>query len=117
MYKAFDKKTSGGVTKSEILSNQQLAEELHKSIIRKFEKQKVHASFIDNSWGADLAHMQVISKFNKAVCEFYNRLMKSLLQNNEIEMYSTHNEGNLFSLRTKYTNMWLQYQKMRTLIN
>ena len=105
MYKAFDKKTSGGVTKSEILSNQQLAEELHKSIIRKFEKQKVHSSFIDNSWGADLAHMQVISKFNEAVCEFYNRLMKPLLQNNEIEMYSTHNEGNLFSLRTKCTNM------------
>ena len=105
VYKTFDKKTSGGVTKSEILSNQQLAEELHKSIIRKFEKQKVHASFTDNSWGADLAHMQVISKFNEAVCEFYNRLMKPLLQNNEIEMYSTHNEGNLFSLRTKYTNM------------
>ena len=105
VYKTFDKKTSGGVTKSEILSNQQLAEELHKSIIRKFEKQKVHASFIDNSWGADLAHMQVISKFNEAVCEFYNRLMKPLLQNNEIEMYSTHNEGNLFLLRTKYTNM------------
>ena len=105
VYKTFDKKTSGGVTKSEILSNQQLAEELHKSIIRKFEKQKVHSSFIDNSWGADLAHMQVISKFNEAVCEFYNRLMKRLLQNNEIEMYSTHNEGNLFSLRTKYTNM------------
>ena len=105
VYKTFDKKTSGGVTKSEILSNQQLAEELHKSIIRKFEKQKVHSSFIDNSWGADLAHMQVISKFNEAVCEFYNRLMKPLLQNNEIEMYSTHNEGNLFSLRTKCTNM------------
>ena len=105
VYKTFDKKTSGGVTKSEILSNQQLAEELHKSIIRKFEKQKVHASFTDNSWGADLAHMQVISKFNEAVCEFYNRLMKPLLQNNEIEMYSTHNEGNLFSLRTKCTNM------------
>ena len=64
VYKTFDKKTSGGVTKSEILSNQQLPEELHKSIIRKFEKQKVHSSFIDNSWGADLAHMQVISKFN-----------------------------------------------------
>ena len=34
VYKTFDKKTSGGVTKSEILANQQLAEELHKSIIR-----------------------------------------------------------------------------------
>ena len=25
--------------------------------------------------------------------EFYNRLMKSWLQKNDIEMYSTHNEG------------------------
>ena len=25
--------------------------------------------------------------------EFYNRSMKSFLQNNNIEMYSTHNEG------------------------
>ena len=25
--------------------------------------------------------------------EFYNRLMKSLLEKNDIEMYSTHNEG------------------------
>ena len=28
--------------------NQQLAEELHKPIIRKFEKRKVHAAFKDN---------------------------------------------------------------------
>ena len=26
-------------------------------------------------------------------CEFYNRSMKSFLQNNNIEIYSTHNEG------------------------
>ena len=26
-------------------------------------------------------------------CEFYNRPMKSWLENNDIEMYSTHNEG------------------------
>ena len=25
--------------------------------------------------------------------EFYNRSMKSFLQNNDVEMYSTHNEG------------------------
>ena len=25
--------------------------------------------------------------------EFYNRLIKSVFQNNDIEMYSTHNEG------------------------
>ena len=41
----------GGAFKSEIMSNQELTEELHKSIIRKFEKRKVHSSFIDNIWG------------------------------------------------------------------
>ena len=36
--------------------------ELAKSIIKKFEK-KVHSSFLDNIWGADLAVMQLLSKF------------------------------------------------------
>ena len=40
-------------------------EELHKRIIRKFNKRKVYSSFIDNIWGAYLADMQLISKFNK----------------------------------------------------
>ena len=43
----------------------QLAEELHKPIIRKFEKRKVHSPFKYNIWGADLADMHLISKFNK----------------------------------------------------
>ena len=42
-----------------------LAEELHKPIIRKFKKRKVYSGFKDNIWGADLADMQLISKFNK----------------------------------------------------
>ena len=37
--------------------NQQLAEELHKPIIRKFEKRKVYLTFKDNIWGVDLADM------------------------------------------------------------
>ena len=56
---------SGGTIKNEIISNKELAEELHKPIIRKFNKRKVHSPFIENIWGADLAHMQLISKFNK----------------------------------------------------
>ena len=59
------KKTSGETVKNEIISNKELAEELHKPVIRKFEKRKVHSPFIDNIWGADLADMQLISKFNK----------------------------------------------------
>ena len=45
--------------------NIQLTDELHKPIIGKFEKRKVYSSFRDNIWGADLADMQLLSKFNK----------------------------------------------------
>ena len=34
-------------------------------IIRNLKKGTVHSRFIDNIWGADLADMQLISKFNK----------------------------------------------------
>ena len=39
--------------------------ELHKSIIRKFKKRIVYPGFKDNVWGANLADMQLISKFNR----------------------------------------------------
>ena len=47
------------------MSNQQLANELHKPIIRKFMKRKVYSSFKDNIWGNDLADMQLVNKHNK----------------------------------------------------
>ena len=56
-YKFFDKKPSGSGIKNDNISNQELAEELHKPVIRKFKKRKVHSPFIDNIWGADLADM------------------------------------------------------------
>ena len=66
-----DKKSSGSgakhVNTKLTLQNHQLAEELHKPIIRKFEKRKVHAAFKDNIWGADLADMQLLSKYNKEI--------------------------------------------------
>ena len=37
VYKFLDKKTSGGAVKNENMSNQELAEELHKPTVRKFE--------------------------------------------------------------------------------
>ena len=49
------------------MSNQQLADELHKPIIRKFKRLKVYSSFKDNVWGADLSDMQSISKYNKGI--------------------------------------------------
>ena len=38
---------------------------MHKPIIRNFKKRTVYSGFKDNIWGADLADMQLISKFNK----------------------------------------------------
>ena len=64
VYKFFDKKSSGRTVQNEIASNKKLTEELQKPIIRKFNKEKVYSSFIDNIWGADLADMQLISKFD-----------------------------------------------------
>ena len=38
------------LTNKSVSPNQQLAEELHKPIIRKFKKRKVHSVFKDNIW-------------------------------------------------------------------
>ena len=141
-YNFFDKKS---VVNTKITpENQQLAEELHKPIIKKFKKRKVYSTFKDNIWGADLADMQLLSKYNKGIrfllcvidvfskyawvvplkdkkgisivkafqiilkqsnsrkpnkiwvdkgSEFYNAYFKEWLRDNDIVMYSTHNEG------------------------
>ena len=65
VYKFFDKKSTGSGINIPLEFNEQLAKELHKPIIRKFKKRKVYSGFKDNIWGADLADMQLISKFNK----------------------------------------------------
>ena len=139
VYKFFDKKSKGSGIINE--SNYQLANELHKLIIRKFKKRKVYSSFKDNIWGVDLADMQSLSRYNKGfkylLCaidlfskyawvipikdkkststvnafkkiilkrkpnkiwvdqgsEFYNNTFKDFLKINNIEMYSTFNEG------------------------
>ena len=61
-YLEYLKKLDG--IKNQNISNKELAEELQKPIIRNFEKRKVHSPLIDNIWGADLADMQLINKFN-----------------------------------------------------
>ena len=71
VYKFFYKKASGSGIKNEIKQNLQLAkelaDELHKSSVKKFKKRKVYSSFRDNIWDVDLVDMQLISKFNKGV--------------------------------------------------
>ena len=65
VYKFFDKKSGGSGIINE--TNYQLANELHKPIIKKFKKRKVYSSFKDNIWGVNLADMQSLSKYNKGV--------------------------------------------------
>ena len=62
VYKFCDKKTA-----SRVRVNEQLAEELHKPVIKKFKRTKVYARFKDNIWAADLAEMASLSSKNKNV--------------------------------------------------
>ena len=76
VYKSFDKKSAGSgakhVNNTKLApQNKQLAEELHKPIIKTFEKRKVHAAFKENIWGADLADIQLLSKYNKQIRFLY----------------------------------------------
>ena len=69
VYKFFDKKSIGsGITgptakpSSLERSSLKLADELHKPVIKKFNKRKVYSQFKDNIWGVDLADIQSLSK-------------------------------------------------------
>ena len=48
-------------------NNKISAEELHRPVIKKFNKRKVYSQFKDNIWGVDLAHMQSLSKKKKGI--------------------------------------------------
>ena len=65
VYTFFDKKSQGRGLVNNSKGNVQLANELHKPIIKKCRKRKVYSLFRDNIWRADLADMQLLSKFNK----------------------------------------------------
>ena len=77
IYKFFNKKNStslsnksvsgSGVANNEIKQNLQLAIEFHKPIIRNLKKRIAYSGFKDNIWGADLADMQSLSKYNKGI--------------------------------------------------
>ena len=65
VHKFFDKKPSGRRVDAE--PNYQLANKLHRQIIRKFKRRKVYSLFRDNIGGVDLADMQSRSKYNKRI--------------------------------------------------
>ena len=64
VYKFFDKKSAGGDVNAHANNERplNLAEELHKQIIRKFKRRTVYSRFEGNIWGADWADVQLISK-------------------------------------------------------
>ena len=74
VYKFFDKKSMGsGIARSTAKpsplgrSSLILADELHKPVIKKFNKRKVYSQFKDNIWGVDLVDTQSLSKKNKGI--------------------------------------------------
>ena len=60
--KFFDEKTGSGVS-----VNEQLPEELHKAVIKKFKRRKVYTRFKDSIWAADLAERESLPSKNKNV--------------------------------------------------
>ena len=76
VYKFFDKKSMVGPSSLErmgsgIASSSILADELHKPVIKKFNKRKVYLQFKDNIWGVDLADMLSLSRKIKVLNIFY----------------------------------------------
>ena len=61
----FDKKSSGSGVATK--PNYQLANELHRQIIRKFKRRAIYSYFRDNIWFVDLADIQSLSKYNKEI--------------------------------------------------
>ena len=64
VYTFFDKKSMGSGIKKDTTksSSLMLADELHKLVIKKFNKRNVYSQFKDNIWEVDLADMQAFSK-------------------------------------------------------
>ena len=56
------KKTGSGTS-----MNEQLAEKLHKPVIKKFQRRKVYSRFKDNIWVADAVEMESLSSKNENV--------------------------------------------------
>ena len=80
VYKFFDKKSTAEPSAKHVMgsgfkklknatkpSYLILADELHKPVIRKFNKRKVYSQFKDNIWGVDLADMQSLSRKSKGI--------------------------------------------------
>ena len=76
--KFFNKKSTGESSAKHVIgsgiakdttkpSSSVLADQIHKPIIKKFDKRKVYSQFKDNIWGIDLADMESLSRKNKGI--------------------------------------------------
>ena len=64
-YRFFDNRSSGGAIKPE--PSYQLANELHRQVIRKVRRRKVYSPFRGKICGVDLPDMQSLSIYNKGI--------------------------------------------------
>ena len=65
VYTFSDKKSSSSSIDCGVNQSKQLAETLHKTIVKKTKRRRVYSSFKDNIWGVYLADMQLISKYKE----------------------------------------------------
>ena len=63
------------------------SQELHKLIIEKLKQKKVQSPFIDKIWGAALADMLLISKFNKEILKFCYMLLIFIANMHELFLF------------------------------
>ena len=80
--------------------NEQLAKELHKPVIKKFEK-KVYAKLKDNIWAADLAEMKSFSSKNKNV-EYLLCVIDIFTKYARVKPLKDKNEKQLIMILSKY---------------
>ena len=67
VYKFFDRKTGPGIS-----VNEQLAEELHRPLTKKFKQRKLYVRFKGNILGAGLAEMESFSpKYLLYICQTF----------------------------------------------
>ena len=92
----------------------QLANELQKPIIEKFEKWKVHSSFINNIEGADLADIQLTSRFNKGlwfllyVIDSYSKYVWVVpLEDKKSVRIANAFQKNLYKTKRKPNKIWV----------
>ena len=126
VYKFFNERTKGsGINnKGNLLVNSQLAEELHKPIIKDFNRRKVYSSFKDNVWGVDLADMQFISKYNKGiryllcVIDLFSRCSRVIpLKNKNGESIVEGFEKILDNSNRKPNKIWVEHGSEFTITN